>query len=209
MISAMKAVIWHYFLEGVVSIPTHLGSDKQPAMLPRLVLLPTLSAFPTSLVDKDVCLMAFSSHHSAVATRCANGSTCSGQHAALRCCQSSLLPACLYHGYTLGSVCPILDNWPSKQAYNNMCVGFFSVVSLIFSHLYGWCFSRFAKTRTKFLLKTNTNRQQIISGLWKKHHVLPLPSHNTLHTSPFCIPESFFSSSLSHLQLCLNRKVSE
>lgn len=63
MISATKAVIWDYFLEGGVSIPTHLGSDKQPAMLPRLVPLHTLSAFPPSLVDKDVCLMLFSSHH--------------------------------------------------------------------------------------------------------------------------------------------------
>lgn len=145
-------------------------------MLPRLVPLHTLSAFPPSLVDKDVCLMAFSSNQSAVASRCANGSTCSGQHTALRCCQSLLLPACLYQGYTQSSVCPILDNWPSKQAYNNMCVGFFSVVSVIFSHLYGWCFSRFAKTQAKCLLKTNTNRQQIISGLWRKHCVLPLPS---------------------------------
>lgn len=33
-------------------------------------------------------------------------------------------------------------------------------------------------------------------------------SHNTLHTFS-CIPESFFSSSLSHLQLRLNRKVLE
>lgn len=89
-----------------------------------------------------------------------------------------------------------------------MYVGFFSVVSLIFSHLKGWCSPRFGKTLTKFLLKANTKRQQIISGLWRKHHVLPLPSHKiSLHTFPFCIPESFFSSSLSHFQLCLNRKV--
>lgn len=177
-----------------MSIPTHLGSDKQPVMLPRLVPLHMLSRRPWWI---RMCAWWRSPAitqqllHAVLMDPPAVGSTRPWGAVRVRFFQPTSIKGIL--------TAQFVQFWTidHRNRHTITCAWDSSQWCPCYSHIFrDGAFQDSDKVFVK-------NKHQQAANHLRFMEKTPRPasplSHNTLHTFPFCLPESFFSSSLSHL----------